>query len=87
MSETANHVEPFVVPAGEGGLITTGGMTGLELLVPACIHQATDSRIVPDMLLFLTACLIRAQSKEGFIEEQLEWLKAKGQADASTDLN
>lgn len=77
MSETENHVEPFIVPAGEGGLITTGGMTGLELLVPACIHQATDGRPVPDMLLFLTACLIRAQNDEGFLGEQLEWLDSQ----------
>lgn len=72
--------DPLIVPAGEGGLITSNGMTSLELLIPGFIADGDSETDVPPMMLFLTACMIRSMQEDGFFHEQIEWMENQRQS-------
>lgn len=60
-----------VVPKGEAAIVTAERMTKLELLVP----DMGSDQIVPDLLLFITACMVRYHRDPGFVSEQVRWME------------
>lgn len=62
-----------VVPAGEAAIVTSGGMAEMELLVPPMDGPSK----VPDLLLYLTACMVRGERDSAFFHEQIEWMEAQ----------
>ncbi|WP_230532903.1 hypothetical protein [Microvirga roseola] len=59
----------MVVPPNEAALVTSGGMSDLELVLPDL-----GDRDLPEIAIFLVACAMRFHSDPDFVQEQLEWL-------------
>ena len=58
-----------VIPPTEAAILTSGNMTGLELILPDM-----GDRDLPEIAIFLVACAMRFHSDPNFVQEQLEWL-------------
>lgn len=64
-----------VIPKGEAAIITMDGMTKLALVIP---QLKGDHKVkVPELLLFLTACMARGDTDPDFLREQVEWMEAR----------
>jgi hypothetical protein len=72
--------DPLVVPAGEGGLITSDGMTRLQLLIPSEIADGPSDQAIPPMLLYLMACIFRGESDGEFFQDQIEWMERQSRS-------
>jgi hypothetical protein len=58
------------VPSSEAAIVTAGGMTELELVLP----EVADPGDLPEAARFLIACAMRYHDDPGFVERQLTWL-------------
>lgn len=71
----ANTDHGSVLGADECAMFTMNGMTEIGLMLPDA--GRLPGGIVPDMMLFVTACAIRAMKDPTFIAEQLEWMASQ----------
>lgn len=60
----------LILEQGEAALITTDGMKGLSLMIP----KSMPNKLVPDVVLFLTACMVRYHRDPEFVAEQVKWM-------------
>ena len=60
----------YVVERGEAAIVTMDGMKHMSLLVPSMQADAP----VPELMLYLTAVMVRGQDPE-FFREQIEWME------------
>lgn len=63
----------YMVPVGECAVHTTDGMKGLALIIPKALtpQQSAD---VPELMLALTAVMVRLDRDPEFRREQIEWM-------------
>lgn len=67
--EYENDKGETIVPAKEAAIVTKDAGENLLLCVP---HE--DSMpIIPDAVIYLTACFIRFKDDPDFVQEQLDW--------------
>jgi hypothetical protein len=61
------------VPSSEAAIVTAGGMTERELVLP----EVADPGDLPEAARFLIACAMRYHDDPDFVERQLTWLARK----------
>jgi hypothetical protein len=68
--------DEVVIPEGECAIVTEGGMTRLSLLVPG-VKSLPEDGDIPDLMIALTACMVRLEQDPAFMEEQIKWFMDK----------
>jgi hypothetical protein len=63
--------EPTTLDPNEAAIVTTGRMTGLEMLFP----DLPEDCAVPELGLALSVCFIRLTKEPAFVAEMLDWMQ------------
>lgn len=68
------------VPAGEAAIITIDKMTGMSLVIP----DLEADKPVSDLLIYLTAIMVRGLREPEFFASQVEWFKSNDKRNTGT---